>query len=426
MEKSKEPKKKLSFAWKAITIAILLLIIYTIYHIFFGLSGSVQTTPAGLVEQSNSIILEGVIFRNEEPVSSQYSGDMRPYYANGERVSIDSAVAAVYVTSGNEHTNEKIAELEYELEIMKQSNIRGLVSIVDIERVNSEIEKLYTSLMLSISKGENLQAKKIEKELLICLNQLKIYEGEVKNYNSEIEAIERELDELYGSFEGDKEYIWADNGGYVYYYCDGYENILTPEALETLSINGFKDTLASVKNEPVIDSSYRCKFVYGNVWNIATLCDSETVSLLEEGKQYSATVFDVKERKITITLEKIGESDGENTLLTFSCNTMPEGFDYTRYQSFKLDISSIEGYRVPIEALQTVVDKETGEEKLGVYVLNASVVSFRRVEIIAEGNGYYIVAKLDKSKDNYQEYLNLNDMIILDTKGMYDGKTLRR
>ena len=426
MEKSDTKKLKFSFAWKALTLVILLLIIYTGYHVFFGLAESVKTTPAGLASQSNSVILEGVIFREEELVSTKNQGDIRPYFSNGERVSIDSAVAAVYTKSGNAEANEKIAELEEKLEIMKRSNVKGLVSIVDIERVNSEIEKLYTSLMLSLSQGDNLKAQNIQKELLICLNQLKIYEGEVDNYNDEIKAIEAELDELYNSFEGEKEYIWADNGGYVYYNCDGYEQTLTLDALESLTVNGLSDILKQVKDKPVSDTNYRCKFVYSNVWQMATLCDNSTVALLEVGKEYSVTIFDIKERHITVTLEKIGESNGEKTLLVFSCSTMPEGFDYTRYQSFKLDISTIEGYRVPLEALQRVVDDETGEEKIGVYILNASVVQFRRVEIIAEGNGYYIVAKLDKSKENYHEYLDLNDLIILDTDGMYDGKTLKR
>ncbi|MBR2380965.1 MAG: hypothetical protein IKA84_00525 [Clostridia bacterium] len=426
MEKSNTKKLKFSLAWKALTLVILLLIIYTCYHVFFGLAESIKTTPAGLVQQSNSVILEGVIFREEEVVSTQNKGDMRPYFSNGERVSIDSVVAAVYTQSGNAEANEKIAELEEKLEIMKLSNVKGLVSIANIEKVNSEIEKLYTSMMLSLSQGDNLKAKAIEKELLIAMNQLKIYKGEVENYNSEIAGIEAELDVLYNSFEGEKEYIWADNGGYVYYSCDGYEQALTPSALESLTINGFSDILNRVKSEPVIDSNYRCKFVYGNVWQMATLCDNEIAALLEVGKEYGVTIFDIKERNITVTLEIIGESNGEKTLLVFSCSTMPEGFDYTRYQSFKLDISTVEGYRVPMEALQRLVDKETGEERVGVYILNASVVQFRRVEIIARSNGYYIVAKLDKSNENYQEYLNLNDIIILDTDGMYDGKTLTR
>ena len=59
-------------------------------------------------------------------------------------------------------------------------------------------------------------------------------------------------------------------------------------------------------------------------------------------------------------------------------------------------------------------------------MLEESTVRFRRVEVIAESEGYYIVAKLDKSKDNYTEYLDLNDLIILDTQGLYDGKVLKR
>ena len=426
MEKSKAPKKKLSFMWKVVTIVILLLIIYTAYHVLFGLSDTVPTTPAGLVEQRNSVILEGVIFREEELVLTQYNGDLRPYFSNGERVSIDSAVAAIYSQSGNADANEKIAELEEKLEIMKRSNVKGLVSIVDIERVNSEIEKLYTNLMLARSNGDNLKARAIEKEYLICLNQLKIYEGKVDNYNSEIKAIEAELDVLYNSFAGEKEYIFAENGGYIYYNCDGYEETLTPKMLENLTINGFCDIIGNVKSEPIISNDYKCKFVYGNEWRIATLCDNATVSLLEIGKEYGATVFDVKERSVMLTLEKIGENNGNQTLLTFSCNTMPEGFDYTRYQSFRLDISSIEGYRVPVEAVQSKLNEETGEEEFYVFILNASVVHVRKIVPISKGNGYYVVEKLDKSKENYYEYLNLNDLIILEPSGMYDGKTLKR
>jgi hypothetical protein len=45
-------KMKLSTTWKALTILISLLIIYTVYHVFFGLTESVPTTPTGIVEQT--------------------------------------------------------------------------------------------------------------------------------------------------------------------------------------------------------------------------------------------------------------------------------------------------------------------------------------------------------------------------------------
>lgn len=417
-------KTKYSRTWVALTVCIAILIIYTVYHVAYGLTESVPTTAAGIVEQKSSIVLEGVIFRDEETVRTKNQGDLRPYLANGELASVDSAVAAVYSKSGHEELNERIAALEEELEMLKQSNVRGIVSVPDIERLNAEIDSFYTSRMLALANGDTYRADRIERELLIALNIMKIYNGSVENYNDEIATVEAELDTLYDSFEGEREYVFADRSGYFYHSCDGYEGELTMDALSYLDATGLKNILETVREEPTKSSEYKCKFVYGHEWKMASLCDDATASKLSEGEKYSATLFDFRERNIELTLERVGESQGGYTLLIFSCSTMPEGFDYSRYQSFKLDISSIEGYRIPREALVSVKDKETGEESIGVYVVNASVVSFKKIEIIGESDGYYIAAQIDKSKEDYRDYLNLNDLIVLEPDGMYDGKLL--
>ncbi len=425
-KEKKIKKSRFSLMWKILTIAISLLIIYTGYHVFFGLAESLPTTAAGLVEQRSSVMLEGVIFRNEETISTKYQGDMRPYFANGERVSTDSVVAAIYSQYSGDDINSKIEEIKEKIDILERSNVKGLTSIADIERQNDEIDRLYTARMLAISNNENYKVKAIEKELAIALNKMKIYRGEIKNFNADIESLKAELDVLYNSFKGEKEYIFADKGGYFYHSCDGYENSLTYENLSSLTVASLKSLLDQTKHNPIINSAYTCKFVYESTWKLASFCDDAIASALEVGRQYSITLFDVKERELKVTLEEIGESQGGECMLVFSCATMPDGFDYTRYQSFRLDISSISGYRVPKEALLTLVDEESGEEKTGVYIIQGSVAYFRRVEIIAEGNGYYIASELDKSKENYKEYLNINDLIILEPDGVYDGKILSK
>lgn len=417
-------KRKYSRAWTALTVCIALLIIYTVYHVAFGLVESVPTTAAGIVEQSNSVVLEGVLYREEEPIKTKNQGDLRPYVGNGELCSVDSVPGAVYSKSGNESANARISELEEKLEILKESNVKGLVSVPDIDKLNKEIDELYTSMMLALANGDTYRASRAERELLVSLNKMKIYDGSVENYDPEIKQIEDELEELYTSFEGEKEYIFADRSGYFYHSCDGYEGELTLDSLDSLTTNDFKNILEGVKKEPVKKSDYKCKFVYGHEWKIATLCDNATALLLSEGSTYSATLFDVRERKIELTLERVGESRDGYTLLVFSCSTRPDGFDYTRYQNFKLDISSIEGYRIPKDALVTLKNKESGEEEVGVYIVNASMISFKKITIIGESDGYYIAEKIDKSKDDYRDYLNLNDLIVLEPEGMYDGKLL--
>ena len=420
-----QKKPKFTFTWKALTVLVILLIFYTLYHVVSGSVESLNTTPAGLVEQSSTIMLDGVVFRDEEGITTNYKGDMRPYYYNGERASVDSAVAAVYSKRGNSDANAKIAELEAQLEILKKSNVKGLVSIVDIEGIQNEINTLYATMMLALSDGDYLRASRLEADMLIAMNKLAIYRGDVKNYNSEIEKIEAELENLYSSFSGDKAYIFADKGGYFYHSCDGYEDSLTLSVLDSLTVEALAELTEGVKNTPTRDSGYTAKFVYNNVWHIATLCDNATAEALNVGTTYNVMLFDYRERNLKLTLEKVGSSDGEKSVLIFACSDMPEGFDFTRYQEFRLEISSIEGYRVPKEAIRTIKDEQTGEDKMGVYVLNTSIIEFKRVEIIGESDGYYIVSKLDRSKDNYREYLNLNDLIVLDTRGIYEGKVLK-
>ena len=58
----------------------------------------------------------------------------------------------------------------------------------------------------------------------------------------------------------------------------------------------------------------------------------------------------------------------------------------------------------------------------GVYVLRGSVVYFRRIEIVYEGNDYYLVKEGLESED--VSYLQVNDLIILNGKNMFDGRVL--
>ena len=229
----------------------------------------------------------------EETISIKYQGDTRPYFANGERVSTDSAVAAIYSQYSGDDINSKIEEIKEKINILERSNVKGLTSIADIEKQNAEIERLYTARMLAISNNENYKVKEIEKELAIALNKMKIYSGEVKSFTAEIESLKTELEALYNSFKGEKEYIFADNGGYFYHSCDGYENSLTYESLSILNVDSLKSLLDQTKHNSKINSEYTCKFVYDSTWKLASVCDEVTASALKVGKQYSIILFDV-------------------------------------------------------------------------------------------------------------------------------------
>ena len=52
------------------------------------------------------------------------------------------------------------------------------------------------------------------------------------------------------------------------------------------------------------------------------------------------------------------------------------------------------------------------------------MASFRKVVILYEGEGYYIVLSQSISGDGYYTYLRPNDNVITDCRNMYEGKVI--
>ena len=52
------------------------------------------------------------------------------------------------------------------------------------------------------------------------------------------------------------------------------------------------------------------------------------------------------------------------------------------------------------------------------------MASFRKIIILYEGDGYYIVSAENSNSNDYFIYLEQNDNIILNSKNMYEGKVI--
>ena len=90
-----------------------------------------------------------------------------------------------------------------------------------------------------------------------------------------------------------------------------------------------------------------------------------------------------------------------------------------RTQRVQSVVEQITGYRVPIEAV-----REYNSEK-GVYILEDSCVEFRRVTVVSQGAGYYIVQTFEQDAiagAGKAEYLKRNDLIITAGRDLYIGK----
>jgi hypothetical protein len=137
-----------------------------------------------------------------------------------------------------------------------------------------------------------------------------------------------------------------------------------------------------------------------------------------DGESYSVTFPYNGNKTLTMKLcSVIPALPGDGAVLVFECGTIPENFDFTRMQPVQIGTVEYRGFRVPVSAVRILDGYE------GVYILDQVTVQFRRIQIVYEGDGYYI-SKTDYGEGDTERHLREHDRIILGGKELYDGRTV--
>ena len=100
-----------------------------------------------------------------------------------------------------------------------------------------------------------------------------------------------------------------------------------------------------------------------------SLWTAAVVTLLRSTTSTSLTL------PMTLT-RAIGVAEESTVLLVFSCDRLPESFDFHRSQSARIETKSVSDIYVPKRAV------EYHGEFPGVYILRGSVVHFRYIDIV--------------------------------------------
>ncbi len=392
---------------------------YVLYHVFDGFSSALATAPATLTTESETYSGEAYIFRNEKIVYSRYSGAVNYLVTDGEKVGVGASLAEVYQSGERDDLRERVLALDEKIELFEASNIDKNIVVSDTSKIDTEISELYYSAMAMISDGELSYALYRKDDMLSRINKRKIIVGEVKNYDTQIAALTAERAALTALLDGSFEKIYSPSSGYFFFDVDGYEHAYSSEKLGTMSLADFEEAFASQKETAGSGKTAIGKMIYGYTWHIAVPVDSIELTRYEVGKKYSVTFPYNYDTTVKMTLERtVSENGKAGGVLVFSATDMPEDFNYMRTQSVTVERNSVTGYRVPVSAVRIVDGKQ------GVYILYGSTVYFRRVDVLIEKDGYFIVAERDPSREDAAEYLGVADTVITRGKDLFDGKII--
>ncbi len=422
--------KKIGFYILSALLAIAL-ICYIVYHALDGFSTDISTVTAELVSNKSVISSKGYIFRDEEYLYSSYGGAAEYAVSDGEKVGIGKPVVTTYSDALSASVISEISGIEDKLKIIKKSEISSGALNTDTSTSDKKISSYYMSILSSIADGEYGSAVKSSADMLVQLNRRQIITGDRDNFNDIKESLENKKLRLEAGLTGRSETVFAPSSGYFFAEIDGYEEIFTSEAAENLTLHSFFElTEKAPKNIGDAERIPVGKIAKSFIWYIAIPMELSEANRLSVGTAYSAVFPYNNNASLTLKAEKLLSEIREDTaVVLFSCGEMPESFSYIRSQSVEIELSESEGFRVPMSAVRVL------DGVKGVYTLYGSIVEFKRIDILFDSDGYYMVSRNDpldaksqetgnetatKEKPKY-EYLELYDKIITKSKNLEHG-----
>ena len=433
-----------------ILVVVLSMLLYVAIQISHNFSTQVSTQRTQAVTDVSYSFLDGCVLKNSEVLTA--SGDIVHYLVpDGAKVGVGQAYAEIYsdtsIPKGDrEATEDKLNELSMRI-LMLEAGLEGGKNTSDLGNIGDDIQDGYYAYIDAILAGDIPAADKSGEDLLgamIDYSAITLSE-EAKNTLSSLRS---ERESLLASIGGTKTTLISNKSFTFYREADGYEATLNSEVVSGLDRDKL-DTL--MESDRTSTSGAIGSVVYSTKWYIAIPVDEAGYETFRNGvgSTYEVEILGNEGLSISMMLEAVvakgapsvqepeettetdveeetgavaDNLDASRSYLLFSSFDLARIAGVDRHVSVRVTLGSTSGYRVPREAVHTV-----GEDT-GVYILVGNMIEFRRITVIGEGDGYYIVSTyerdLEDSLTSLTPYLNINDLIVTSGRDLYDGKLL--
>ncbi len=401
------------------TVLCIGIVFYFGYHVWHSFTKEIETEAATQITYEETIEAEGYIFRTESPITGTGSAkSVVPTVSEGEHIRKGGSVAKMYSAFAPD-TVAKIAQIEKQIELLSRySNIED-ISLRDTKGIDDEIDSILSEMRGLSDTGNARDAVELRQALVSAVGERAVLTGGYSDPGSEIKELEAEKAELIKGLGSMLGTVYTPVSGFYYSEADGYEEIFSAELLEDIGISELRELLTSSPKE----SSNGGKTVTKSRWYLVCMIDES-----EKNTYKAGSTCTVKFKNTELSLKMDVETvlyDKEGAALILSTNTMPEGFDFLRIQDVEIVKHEYTGLKVPTNAVR-MINGETG-----VYILDVSTVSFRKVEILYMTDNSYIVKLPDSTQSDEEDEeskktrsLRLHDSIIVEGKGLYEGRII--
>jgi hypothetical protein len=323
-------------------------------------------------------------------------------------------------------SHEALVSMENELEVLAYIRSHS-ADDADGAQLNSEIADAIVNLHLQTQRRTlgNLSDATSDLKNLIY-RQDYTYNGN-EALDTQITTLRAEIADLSGRVGKNISSITAQRSGLFSSQVDGYENVMTMDAVQNLTPSGL-EALVNAR-ESVDEDAYLGKLIYGNEWYYVTTMDEESAKSLQAQGSVTLRFNSIGDQIFQV--DSVSQAEEGQVVVVFSTQKYLSDVTLLRDQTVEVVLDTVTGYHISTSAVR-ILENTVGET--GVYRVYGTQAVWVPVEVLYRGEDYYLIRQTveynedgsEKELSTLQQAKQLRDgaEIIVQGRDLYDGKII--
>ena len=346
---------------------------------------SVKTEMVQHGEMEKSFSFDAVVIRDETLISSNKAGVLDSLADEGEMVRKNKHIASIYETKVDEETKLKLENVNMRIDELTKVKEESTNLVTAGFAIESAIDVKTLELTRALEDGDVKKASMINNEINVLNDKKNVWEKGEKHTDTMLETLIKEKEEYEKKLGSSRQDLFAPASGIYSTNIDGYEGILSPDALKSMTPDDFNSIQnMDISDEDLRKKTYPCKIIDNFTWTVAFIANENEISKLKTGSlvyvRNSNSTGDIKG-----TISYISAPQRGKYVVAVTSDANCDWAMKDRFLKIDLIKNKYEGLYVPLKALR-VKDGQTG-----VYVLVEGIVKFKKVNkdtayVIAEEN----------------------------------------
>lgn len=355
---------------------------FVLYHTFGSLFvKTYETEVAAEATVKKTISAECFIVRKENIITSDNKGYKVCKVSNGGKVAKNSTVVNFYENASDVEIANEINTLEDYLASIEEIDKQNSIHVADLDIISEQTGNYIQDLLKNVDDNNFTEAQKTLKNLRYYMAQGQLATGREEDYQAVIKECKKELKALKAKYKSTEKSVKSEYSGYFVNYTDGYENALSYEDIEDVTVSKIEGVKADEINANQIG-----RVISENEWYIVTVVDTTDIKDITEGDKLTISTMLSTVDELSVKVEAINKSnDGKKSALVLSCMKMNEELATLRQKEMQIVLKTYRGLKVNSRSIRIK------DGKKGVYVKLGSVIKFVETDIIYNTKDYAIV-----------------------------------